>query len=111
MPGPIVQAPIAVTSAAQVSLVAKIFASYVEIAEDGTGSAAGLKVTWPNGNVSEYPPSQQPITIGNKEHIGRGPLVGSPATYNGATAAAPATVYCQVESMGADTKVRVSEWP
>ena len=111
MLGPLVQAPIAVTNAAQVNLIAKVFASYVEIAEDGSGSAAGLKVTWPNGNVSEYTPAMQPVTIGSKEHIGRGPIVGSPANYNGATAAAPATVYCQVESLGADTKVRVSEWP
>ena len=109
--GPIVQAPQAVTSAAQVNLVAKIFASYVEIAEDGSGVAAGLKVTWPNGSVSEYPPAQQPIKIGSEDHIGRGPFVGTPVNYNGATYAAPATVYCQVESMGATTAVRVSEWP
>lgn len=109
--GTIVQAPISVTSAVQVNLTAKIFASYVEIAEDGSGSAAGLKITWPNGNVSEYTPSQQPITIGDKTHIGRGPLVGTPANYNGATYAAPATLYAQVESLGADTKVRISEWP
>jgi len=109
--GPLVQAVQAVTSAAQVNLIAKAFASYVEIAEDASGSAAGLKVTWSNGNVSEYSPSQQPITIGSKEHIGRGPLVGTPANYNGATPAAPATLYCQVESLGAATAVRVSEWP
>ena len=109
--GPIVQGPLAVTSAAQVNLVAKIFASYVEIAEDGSGSGAGLKVTWPSGSVSEYTPAQQPVTIGSREHIGRGPLVGSPANYNGAAPAAPATLYCQVESLGANTYVRVSEWP
>jgi len=107
--GPLVQAPQVVTSAAQVNLIAKAFSSYVEIAEDGSGSAAGLKVTWPNGSVSEYPPAQQPITIGDKTHIGRGPIEGVPANYNNGGGAA--TVYCQVESMGADTKVRVSEWP
>jgi hypothetical protein len=107
--GPVVQPVQAVTSAAQVNLVAKIFASYVEIAEDASGSAAGLKVTWPNGSVSEYTPSQQPVTIGSKEHIGRGPLVGAPANYNGAGQAG--TLYCQVESLGANTYVRVSEWP
>ena len=109
MLGPLVQAPIAVTSVAQVNLIAKAFASYVEIAEDGSGSAAGLKVTWPNGSVSEYTPAQQPVTIGSKEHIGRGPIVGCPANYNNGGGAA--TVYCQVESMGAATQVRVSEWP
>jgi hypothetical protein len=107
--GPIVQSPIAVTSAAQVNLVAKVFSSYVEIAEDGSGSAAGLKVTWPNGSVSEYPPAQQPILIGDKTHIGRGPFEGVPANYN--SGGGPATVYCQVESMAANTIVRVSEWP
>ena len=109
--GPVVQAVQAVTSEAQVNLVAEIFASYVEIAEDASGSAAGLTVTWPNGSVSEYSPAMQPVTIGSKDHIGRGPLVGTPVNYNGSVAAAPATLYCQVESMGADTYVRVSEWP
>ena len=107
--GPIVQNPQAVTSLAQVAMSAAIFASYAEIAEDGSGAAAGLKVTWPNGSVDNYPPAQQPITIGSKEHIGRGPMVGVPANYNGGGGAA--TQYCTVESMGADTKVRVSEWP
>lgn len=100
-----VQAPIAVTSAAQVPLTAKAFARYVEIAEDGSGSAAGLKVTWPNGNVSEYTPAMQPIKIGTQD--GSGPLVGTPANYNGPNT--PATQYCTVESLGADTKVRISE--
>ena len=106
--GPLVQAPQAVTSAVQVAMVAKAFASYVEIAEDGSGSQAGLKVTWPNGSVDYYTPAMQPIAIGSKDHIGRGPLVGCPANYNGAGQAG--TTYCTVESMGADTVVRVSEW-
>jgi hypothetical protein len=106
--GPLVQTVQAVTSAAQVNLVAQAFASYVEIAEDGSGAAAGLKITWPNGSVSEYTPAMQPITIGSKDHIGRGPLVGVPANYNGAGQVG--TLYCQVESMGANTEVRVSEW-
>ena len=109
MPGPVVQAVQSVTSAAQVNLVAKIFASYVEISEDASTAGAGLKVTWPSGNVSEYAPSQQPITIGDRDHIGRGPLVGVPANYNGSNNSA--TLYCQVESLGNNTNVRVSEWP
>ena len=100
-----VQAPIAVTSAVQVPLTAKTFARYVEIAEDASGSATGLKVTWPNGNVSEYTPAMQPIKIGTVD--GSGPLIGVPANYNGAGGAA--TTYCTVESMGADTNVRISE--
>ncbi len=108
MPGPIVQAPIAVTNAVQVPLVAAIFASYVEIAEDGSGSAAGLKITWPNGHVSEYTPAMQPVKIGSEDHIGRGPFVGVPVYQ---VPVNTATQYCTVESMGADTKVRVSEWP
>lgn len=101
-----VQAPIAVTGTAQVPLTAKAFARYVEIAEDASGTAAGLKVTWPNGNVSEYTPAMQPIKIGTQD--GSGPLVGIPANYNGVGGAA--TQYCQVESMGTNTEVRVSEW-
>lgn len=100
-----VQAPIAVTSSVQVALTAKAFARYVEIAEDGSGSAAGLKVTWPNGSVAEYTPAMQPIKIGKDN--GTGPFVGVPANYNGLNGAA--TQYCTVESMGADTKVRISE--
>ena len=106
--GPLVQAVQAVTSAVQVPIVANAFASYVEIAEDGSGSAAGIKVTWPNGNVAEYTTSMQPVTIGSKDHIGRGPHVGCPANYNGGGGAA--TQYCTVESLGANTVVRTSEW-
>ena len=106
--GPLVQTVQNVTSAAQVAIVAHAFASYVEIAEDGSGAAAGLKVTWPNGAVAEYTPAMQPITIGSKDHIGRGPLVGCPANYNGAGQAG--TQYCTVESLGANTVVRTSEW-
>lgn len=101
-----VQAPIAVTSGAQTAIIAKTFARYVEIAEDGSGVAAGLKVTWPSGNVSEYTPAMQPIKIGTVD--GSGPLVGCPANYNALGGAA--TQYCQIESMGANTNVRVSEW-
>lgn len=100
-----VQALIAVTSLVQVPLTAKAFARYVEITEDGSGSAAGLKVTWPNGSVVNYTPAMQPIKIGTQD--GCGPFVGVPANYNGANGAA--TQYCTVESMGADTKVRISE--
>lgn len=102
-----VQAPIAVaTGATQVPLTAKAFARYVEIAEDGSGSAAGLAVTWPNGDVGEYTPAMQPITIGTKD--GSGPLVGTPLNYNGPHT--PATQYCTVVSLGATTAVRISEW-
>jgi hypothetical protein len=100
-----VQPPIAVTSAAQVPLTAKAFARYVEIIEDGSGTASGLRVTWPNGSVSEYTPAMQPITIGTKD--GCGPFVGVPANYNGANGAA--TLYCTVEALGPDTFVRISE--
>ncbi len=101
-----VQAPIAVTSAAEVPLTAHTFARYVEIAEDGSGTAAGLKVTWPNGNVSIYTPAMQPITIGTKD--GSGPAVGVPANYN--NLGGSATVYCNVESLSTNTAVRISEW-
>lgn len=106
---PLVQALQTVTNGAQVNMSAATFASYVEIAEDASVAGAGLQVTWPNGSVSAYSPSMQPICLGSKEHIGRGPHVGVPANYNGGGGAA--TLYCQVESLGASTKVRVSEWP
>ena len=100
-----VQPPIAVTNAAFVPMTAATFARYVEIAEDGSGAAAGLKVTWPNGSVSEYTPAMQPIKIGTLD--GSGPLVGVPANYNGAGGVA--TTYCTAESMGVSTFVRISE--
>jgi hypothetical protein len=108
--GPIVQPLVSgVSSGTNVPITANIFASYVEIAEDDSATPVGLIVTWPNGSVSEYAPSRQPITIGDKYHIGRGPFEGVPANYNGAKGSA--TQYCQVKSAGANTNVRVSEWP
>lgn len=94
-----------VTSGTPVALKAKTFARYVEIAEDGSGAAAGLVVTWPNGNTATYTPAMQPIKIGKDN--GTGPFVGVPANYNGANGAA--TTYCTVESVAATTVVRVSE--
>jgi hypothetical protein len=108
MAEPQVQPLYAVTSAAQVPLIAKQFARGVAIEEDASGAAAGLKVTWPNGNVANYSPAQQPIIIGVVPPVNGSPLVGVPANYSGA--ANPATVYCQVESMGAATEVRVTEY-
>jgi hypothetical protein len=106
----LVQPVIAVTNGAYVSITAKTFARGVAIQEDGSTAGAGLQVLWPNGTVSEYPPSQQPIIIGNIVPNGVGPLVGTPAGWNGLSAAnCPATVYCQIKSMGANTNVRVSE--
>lgn len=94
-----------VTSGTPVPLKAKTFARYVEIAEDGSGAAAGLVVTWPNGNTATYTPAMQPIKIGTLD--GSGPLVGAPANYNGMGGAA--TQYCTVESVAATTVVRVTE--
>ena len=94
-----------VTSGTPVALTAETFARYVEIAEDGSGAAAGLVVKWPNGNTATYTPSMQPIKIGTLD--GSGPAVGVPANYNGMGGAA--TQYCTVESVAATTIVRVSE--
>ena len=106
----LVQAPIAVTNAAYVSLTAATFARGVAIQEDSSTAGSGLQVLWPNGNVDYYAPSQQPIIIGNIVPNGVGPLVGKPAGWNGLSAGnCPATVYCQVKAMGANTNVRVSE--
>jgi hypothetical protein len=100
------QAPIAVTTAAFVPMVAKTFARYVEIQEDGLGTQSGLKVTWPNGNVDYFTPVMQPIKIGTQD--GSGPLVGCPANYN--SFGGVGTVYCTVEALTAATSVIISEW-
>ena len=104
------QAPIAVTSATYVPITAKAFSRYTEIAEDASVPAAGLLVLWPNGNVDNYAPADQPIKIGNPGG-GAGPFVGVPAqasSFPGGVGPA-ATVYCNIKSMGANTAVRVSE--
>jgi hypothetical protein len=98
------------TGGAYTNIFAGAFSRYVEIAEDGSGSAAGLTVKWPNGNVDNYPPGAQPIKIGNPGG-GAGGLVGVPAqptNFPGGVAPA-ATLYCQIKSMGAATVVRVTE--
>jgi hypothetical protein len=114
---------IAVTGGAFVPVNAQIASQYVEIIEDGSGSAAGLKVKFPADGftaIYEYPPGQQPIKLGVSRVTGapgRSPLKGVPAvnvpvangngTYT--TVTQPATVYAQVESMGAVTVIRVRE--
>lgn len=107
-----VQAPIAInaTSGAYVTISAAAYARAVEISEDGSGDGAGLTVKWPNGNVVNYPPAQQPIKIANPGG-GAGGFVGvpsQPTNFPGGTGPA-ATVYCQIKSMGAATAVRVTE--
>lgn len=115
---------IAITAAFS-AVSATIFSNYVEIQEDGSGAAAGLKVKFPDDNftaVYEYPPDQQPIRIGTPENTGApggapfagvptqsAPIAGGGNAYIANTN--PATVYCQVASMGADTVIRVDERP
>jgi hypothetical protein len=100
-----------VVSGAGTALVANSFARYVEIQEDGSGTAVGLVYTDQNGTVTNYPPSQQPIKIGNPAGgLGgaTGPLLGVPANYNGGGGAA--TSFGSVKSMSGTTAVRVSEY-
>lgn len=107
----IVQTPLAVTSGANTPVVAKTFARYVEIEEDGAAAPAGIVITWPNGAVTTHTPAQQPVVLGNKGGaLGAptSPAIGVPANYNGG--GGPATVYCSVKSVGATGAVRVSEW-
>lgn len=96
------------TGGAGVQITAKTFARGVTIQEDGSGAAAGLAVTWPSGNTDNYTPSQQPITIGNVTGGGPGPLFGAPANSSNDTNSA--TLYCTIVSMGAATKVLVTEY-
>lgn len=113
-----------VTGAAFVSISASIYSNYVKIVEDGSGVAAGLKVKFPSDNftaIYEYA-AGVPIELGTPENTGGpgvAPLLGKPVKtvqvpnaaggYTAVTQAA--TVYCQVESMGATTVVRVDERP
>ena len=110
----LVQAPTAVngSAGANVNLIAKTFARYAEVQEDGpSANWQGLTITWPNGNVDNYPPSAEPVTLaGNKPGVGgaTGPLVGMPA--GALSPANAATVYAQVKSLTATaTSVHVTE--
>lgn len=112
-------------TAAFTPVSATIFSNYVEIAEDGSGAAAGLKVKFPDDDftaVYEYAPGAQPIKIGTPENTGAPggarlagvpaqsvPIAGGGNTYIVNTN--PATVYCQIASMGANTVIRVDERP
>jgi hypothetical protein len=101
----------AVTSAAYVPITAQTFARYAEIAEDGTGSAAGLIVEFPDGSVGQWLPGQEPIKFQNPGG-GAGGFVGTPAQPGANFAVVipvPASVYCQVKSAGAATVVRLFE--
>lgn len=108
-----------VTNAAQVAITAKAIARGFRIQEDGSGSAAGLKITWPDGTVAEYAPAQQPIVVGDVLEGGMTPIIGVPAGAmnpslpmpgGNTQPASPATQYCTVESMGANTAVQVTEY-
>ena len=101
-----VQAPIAVTSGGFTQITAKAFSRYTEIQEDGSGPPAGIIVLWPNGNTTQYTVSQQPIRIGNPGG-GAGPFVGVPP--GGTSPNATATLYCSIKSVGASSKIQVSE--
>lgn len=101
-----VQAPIAVTSGAFTPITAKAFSRYTEIQEDGSGPPGGIIVLWPNGNTTQYAVTEQPIRIGNPGG-GAGPFVGTPANFAGHSE--PATLYCSIKSVGATSKIQVSE--
>lgn len=102
----------ALTSGAQTAIPAQTYARKVLIQEDESGPPAGIKITWPNGIVAEYAPSQQPVVIENPGG-GAGPFVGVPASqpdnqsYVGC--GINATQYCQVESIGATSVLQVTE--
>lgn len=96
-----------------VNIPATRFARYLQIQEDGTGTAAGLQIKWPTDNftaIDKYPATQQPIkpqenpeTLG----MGMGPILGWPAQ-TGLNVRA-ADILFKVASMGAATVVRVDE--
>lgn len=101
----VIQTLVAVTNAAYVAINASTFARYVEIAEDGA-AIGGLKVKWNNGTITTYTAAQQPIKIGNTP-LAASALVGVPADANNGRSA---TQYCQIESVGANSNVRVTEY-
>jgi hypothetical protein len=99
---------IAVTSGADIIITAQTWARGVTIQEDGSGAQAGLKVTFPNGNVKNIIPQQQPLVLGQVPPS-NGPFVGQPASSVGGGGNA-ATAYCKVRSLGATTVVAVTEY-
>lgn len=99
------QALVAVATGAYTPITASTWARYVEIAEDGAAAPGGIRVKWPNGTVDTYTPSMQPVKIGNPSG-NTGPFVGAPAD---AISGRAATQYCQIESVGATSSIRVME--
>jgi hypothetical protein len=107
-----------VTSAADTPILATIFARGFQIEEEADGAGAGLQITWPDGSVGKYVVGDEPITAGNVNGYGNGPILGAPLggmhpalpVPGGTAPASPATQYCLVRSLGATTIVRCTEF-
>jgi len=108
-----------VTSGADVPILAKLFARGFQIEEEADGAGAGLQITWPDGSIGKYVVGDEPITAGNVNGYGNGPILGTPLggmnpalpAPGGLTIpASPATQYCLVRSLGATTIVRCTEF-
>ena len=63
--------------------MAKIFASYAEIAEDDSGVSGRTQSDLAERQREQISARQQPIKFGSEDHIGRGPFDGTPVNYNG----------------------------
>lgn len=103
---------ISLTAGVWTPVPATRFSRRVEIAEDGSATAVGIALKFPEDNFTQqydYPVGQQPVVLGNAIAQGRGvgPILGWPAQ-SGANARA-ADNYCLASAMSATTKIRVTE--
>lgn len=104
------------TGGALVSLSATLWARKVVIMEDPiNGSAAGIVYTLPDDNFVAQHKLQagEVLTLGDSvaQGNGKGPVVGRPAQVDSGslTGTSVATVYAKLVSIGAATRVRMTE--
>ena len=104
----------ALTNAATVDITAGIFCRGVTLEEDGSAPPAGIVLYFPEDGFTlgyEYTSAQQPVGLGTMNPnggSGLGPIIGVPA--DGPNPSAPATVYCKAKSIGATSKLNVTEY-
>jgi hypothetical protein len=102
----------ALTSGANVAILATAYARKVKIQEDQSGPPAGIVLTWPDGSVAAYTVAEQPVILENAGG-GAGPLLGVPASQPAVQSyvgcGINATQYCQAKSVGATSVLQVTE--
>jgi hypothetical protein len=91
------------------------FSRLVELQEDGSVTAVGLKVKYPDDNFTatfSYLPTQEPVVLGDKvaNTNAKGYILGWPAQGNNILVPHAADTYCMVAAATGTTTLRVTEY-